>query len=369
MPSSGPSAGAIGGASTVETKLPYNVIDLNPESVEVLSRSRDESLAGHFSDKRPSPRQTLGVGDVIRVAIFEAGPGGLFSTSNGSIGGGTKNVELPPQVVGPDGTISVPYAGRIKVAGRSTQQVEASIVERLRDQAIEPQALVTIEKGRSNLATVTGEVGSPGRVELSPKGDRLLDVLATAGGTRGEPGDIFVQMTRRKATAEVPFQAILEHTGENIYVWPDDTIVVYKDPQSFTALGASGKSGNFPFKYESTTLAEAIAAASGLNDARADPAGIFVYRQEDIETVRALRPDAEIVGEAGGKAPVVYRLNLRDPQGIFFAGRVHIRNKDVVYVANAESAQLMKFLGMVAQVASAVNGGVTVVDRTSNLDD
>ncbi|HOV03892.1 MAG TPA: polysaccharide export protein, partial [Kaistiaceae bacterium] len=69
------------------------------------------------------------------------------------------------------------------------------------------------------------------------------------------------------------------------------------------------------------------------------------------------------------KAPVVYRLNLRDPQGIFFAGRVHIRNKDVVYVANAESAQLMKFLGMVAQVASAVNGGVTVVDRTSNLDD
>lgn len=369
MPSSGPTASVIDAGESTDVKLPYSLIDLDAGSVGILARRHDDSLSGHFRDRRPSPRQTLGVGDVVQVSIFEAGAGGLFSTSTGELGGGSKHVSLPPQVVGPSGAISVPYAGQIRVAGLSPEQVEESIEARLRDQAIEPQALVTIQKGRSNLATVTGEVGAPGRVELSPKGDRLLDVLATAGGTKGAVHDLFVQLTRRNSTAEVPFQAILESSSENIYVWPNDTIVVYKEPQVFTALGASGKSGNFPLQYERTTLAEAIAAASGLNDSRADPTGIFVYRLEDVDTARALQPGKEIGTANGGKVPVIYRLNLRSAEGIFFAKQVRVRNEDVIYVANSELAELMKFLSMVATVAGAVNGGVTVIDRTSNLDE
>jgi polysaccharide biosynthesis/export protein len=61
--------------------------------------------------------------------------------------------------------------------------VEEAIVKALEGKAIQPQAVVTITKNSSNTATVGGEVAS-GTVPLNPKGDRILDVIASAGGIR-----------------------------------------------------------------------------------------------------------------------------------------------------------------------------------------
>lgn len=73
---------------------------------------------------------------------------------------------IPEQVVARDGAISVPFADRISVAGRSPLEVQHAIEQRLAEKAIEPQVIVIVTKSVSNSATVSGEVVSGSRVPL-----------------------------------------------------------------------------------------------------------------------------------------------------------------------------------------------------------
>jgi len=366
LPTSGPTTSEIeNAAASAEAPEGLELIKIDRDVVSTFDRYRVPPLAGRFVDRRPTPRLTIGIGDQVVVTIFEAGSGGLFSTSANQFGTGTKSATLPNQTIGPDGRISVPYAGRFSVVGKSTGEVEAMIVEKLRDKAIEPQVVVTIASSRSNLATVDGEVGTAGRVPLSPKGDRLLDVIASAGGTKGHSVDLFVRLTRGGRTGKVPLRTILEDPSQNVWIWPGDQVFVYSEPQTFMVYGAAGKSGTFPFAYEQFSLAEAIGTAAGLNDLRAEPSGIFVYREERGEVVCAIKGEKPC-STPNAKRPVVYQVDLRDPAGIALAQRVAIRNKDVVYVADAASVGIGKVLILLAQSASLANSASATSIRLSN---
>jgi polysaccharide export outer membrane protein len=52
--------------------------------------------------------------------------------------------------------------------------------------------------------------------------------------------------------------------------------------------------------------------------------------------------------------PTVYQLDLTKPEALFLAQRFPMKDKDVVYVANASSSELQKFLNLVASVLTPV---------------
>lgn len=366
LPVAGPSNAAIEQARVTDaTPDGIDLIDLDRATVDRISAFRAPQLDKRFADRRPSPILTVGVGDSLVVSIFEAGAGGLFSASAGTLSASSKSVTLQPQTVSADGNISIPYAGQISVAGRTTAQIQKAIVDKLRDKAIEPQALVTVSSSRSNLVTVDGDVGGAARVPLSSKGDRLLDVIAAAGGVKGAAGEVFVRLTRDGVTASAPLRTLLEDPPQNIWARPGDQIFVYREPQTFTALGATERSGNFPFEFERMTLAQAIGAAAGLNDDKAEPGAVFLFRQERAELVCAIKGEHPCAG--GGPRPVVYRLDMRAAQGIQLAQRVLIRNYDVLYTANAEGAELYKVLRIIGAGTSGVNGVATTAAKASAM--
>lgn len=371
MPVAGPSVGEIESARQTESAPEgIELLSLDRAAVEKISSFRTPPLAGRFGDRRPSPNLTVGIGDTLVVSIYEAGTGGLFSGPQTQLGGGTKSVTLQPQLVGSSGSVSVPYAGQIQVAGRTTEQIEKAIVDKLRDKAIEPQALVTVHSPRSNLVTVNGELGGAGRVPLSPRGDRILDVIAGAGGNgtgglKAPMSELFVRLTRDGVTASAPLATIVEDPSQNIWARPGDQIFIYRDPQSFTALGATGRSGNFTFEYDRMSLAQAIGAASGLNDEKAEPAGIFVYRLENANVVCAIKGERPCRAPTVDR-PVVYRLNLRVAEGIQLAQRVPVRNRDVLYVANAEGAEIYKVMRLLSSGSSTVGNAALAGQRIHN---
>jgi len=109
-------------------------------------------------------------------------------------------------------------------------------------------------------------------------------------------------------------------------------------------LGATGRNDELPFEAQGLTLAQALARAGGLNDARADARGVFVFRLEDPHV---LPPDSvDRVGNKG-RVPVVYVLDLSDPASLFVAQGFPIKHRDVLYVSNAPAAELQKFLNLV----------------------
>ena len=353
LPASGPSAASIEDQAGVADTSRYEIVELDPEVLTRLGRWPQLSFAGRFSDYRPAPTPVIGVGDGIIVTIWEAGSGGLFTAPAGALASsGSKSVGIPEQIVSPDGQITIPYAGRISVAGRTTKEVQQIIVEKLAGKAIEPQALVTIPRPVSTAVTVTGEVtGAGGRIPLSVRGDRVLDVISSAGGVRSPVHETFVRLTRGNKTAVVALQKIVSVPSENVFVRPGDILTLVREPQNFTVFGATGRQAQVSFDAVGITLAEALAKSGGLIDQQADAAGIFVFRFEPSGLVRSLHPDS-VLARSGAPVPVVYRLNLRQAEQFFLAKQFTVNNKDIVYVSNAPSSELQKFLSLVSTVSA-----------------
>jgi polysaccharide export outer membrane protein len=156
--------------------------------------------------------------------------------------------------------------------------------------------------------------------------------------------------------------------GNNIWVWPGDTIYLYKEPQTYLAFGASGQQGQFQFSAGNQssawrmTLAEAVAAAGGLLDLQADPGSVFLYRREPRELAEKLGVDCSKMD--GSTVPIVYSVSFSDPAGYFLATRVQMRNKDVVFAANAQSVEITKFTtflnALISVPANATGLGINV---------
>ncbi len=367
LPSSGPSNSEVTNAaarSGPSGEARFALIDVDARIVSTMDTWQAASLQGSFGQQRPPTGQTIGVGDVVQVVIWEASSGGLFSApATERAGPGSHSATIPEQVVGADGAITVPYAGRLQVVGKTTQAVEQRIVDALAGKAVEPQALVTVTKNVANTVTVIGEVTTGARVPLSMRGDRILDVVATAGGTKAPVHETFLTLVRDGRSVRTPMQAVLSNPQENVAVRPGDVIIVAREPQTFTAAGATGQNNVIPFDAIGITLDQAIARAGGLADYRADPAGVFVIRYEapaEYDQLGFTRPSAGPLAQV----PVIYRINFRDPDGFFLARRFPIHNKDIVFVSNAPVAQFQKvmnllfpFIGAGATVAAVY--GVT----------
>lgn len=335
----------------------YLVAPLDARVASIASKRGRTSIREHFGDGKPAPDQRIGVGDVIQVTVWEAGPGGLFSAPvYDRMTPGSRTASIPEQVVARDGAITIPYAGRIQVAGLTAPAVESQILKALEGKAIEPQALVSISKNVSNTATVAGEVVQGARVPLSPRGDRILDVLAMAGGARAPAHDSFITLTRQGRSVRQPMLALLDDPRENIFVRPGDTLTVERIPQSFTAFGASGRNAVVPFEAPGITLEEAVAKAGGLIDWLADPEGVFLLRIEPAAVAREIDPGFPIPEEKTW-VEVIYRINLRDPNAFFLARRFRIQDKDILYVATAplsDAQKIMSVLGPAANTAYAL---------------
>jgi polysaccharide export outer membrane protein len=155
-----------------------------------------------------------------------------------------------------------------------------------------------------------------------------------------------VRLTRGSSSAVMRLSDIVENPGQNIYLRPDDQLFVFTDPQTFTALGATGRSTNLSFDADQVTLAEAVGRVGGLNDARANPRAVFIFRYEDPEVFDALRAGRPRPAQTADGVPVVYQADMKDPKGYFAAQRFLMRDNDIIYVANSATTGLQKFFGI-----------------------
>jgi polysaccharide export outer membrane protein len=360
LPTAGPTLRDVK-QQVVENNAPrFDLVDINDNVVAALRAQPKETFQARFKKYGKPPQPKIGVGDSVVVSIWEAAGGGLFGASpTDHVSSGSRSVTIPEQIVTQDGAISVPFGGRIQVAGRLPLEVQRSIEQRLAEKAIEPQAIVTITRSITNSATVTGEVVSGARVPLSLRGDRLLDLVAAAGGARAPVYETFVRLSRDGITATIPMEALVSDPSENIYAQAGDVLTLVRIPQSFTVFGATGANSQIPFTAERITLVEALAKAGGLQDQRADPAGVFLFRFEPPRIVNALgRP--QLASGPEGTTPVVYRLDLRDAKSYFLAQRFPVEDKDIIYVANADLNEIQKFFTLLNTLTGPVITGVVV---------
>jgi len=368
MSAAGPSSRTVNG--TAEKR---NISGANIKIVDVTDAVARRMLAGLQSERFAdalgdgTPVGTLvGKGDVLDVVIWEAPPASLFGSmgGSGSVGaGGTTSLAaagtiargstLPEQMVSADGTITIPFVGTVKAAGRAPQEIEREITSRLAGKAHSPQAIVRVVRNATSNVTIVGDVATSARIPLTPKGERLLDILAGAGGVKQPVGKTTVQITRDGKTVSQPLETVIKEARQNIRLQPNDVVTVLYQPYSFTALGAISRNEEVPFEGTGITLVQALGRIGGLRDSQADIRGAFLFRLEDPALVDpALREKAQLTPD--GKLPIIYRIDLKDPATFFVAQSFPIRDKDVLYVSNAPLADLQKFVNVISSLVFPV---------------
>ena len=328
--------------------------------------------------------------------------GELFSTEAIGAAGGRRSATIPDQEVGADGAISVPYAGRVPAAGRLPTEVQQAIEARLAEKALGPQVLVIVKKSAANAVTVllneSGQESSVGfgensignlignlsnpvqppaagvagagvlpnpipataagaRVPLSPGGDRLLQIIAAAGGAKAPVHQTFVRLSRGGVTATIPLEQLVSDPTEDLYAQPGDVVTLLRVPQTFSVFGATGRNAKIAFEARNITLGEALAKSQGLRDDLVKPEGVFLFRYEPNSVLQVLdQPIA--AGSRGGVSPVVYRFDLRDAKTYSLAQEFPVYDKDVIFVADAPAAQIYKFFTALNQVTGPIVTGL-----------
>ena len=358
MPTAGPNAAQIAQAPQLTTITGIQVIDVTDAVARKVLASQHSSL---FSEtlKNAVTSGSVGAGDVLEVSIWETPPASLFGSSvpDPRTGASTSRaISLPEQMVNQAGIINVPFVGAVRAAGLSPQEIEVAIAKALKDKAHEPQILVRVIRNASSNVTVVGEVAASVRMPLTAKGERLLDALAAAGGVRLPVGKITLQVTRDSQVQSLPLDSIIQDPRQNITLQAGDVITALHQPLSFIVLGATSKNEELSFEAQGISLAQALARAGGLQEQRANPQGLFIFRFEEASAlINDKGPDGmPLPMTPEGRVPVVYRVDLSDPAMFFVAQGFPIRNKDVLYVSNAPAAELQKFLNMVMSIVSPI---------------
>ena len=363
MPASGPASWDVWAGQHDPKSVPYVFVRITSKVASILAKAAPR-LVAEFRDRSRPKDIRFGIGDVVSITIFEASSGGLFIPAEAGVRPGNF-VSIPSQAVDVNGNISIPYGGEIRARGRTQVELQQAIVDSIKDRAIEPQVIVSVVDQRTSLISVLGDVGRPSRIPAMLTPERILDAITRAGGTAGPGQDEWVMLERDGRRALSPFGALLYEPVNNILVHPNDTIYLYREPQTFLTFGALGNQQQIPFGIWRLSLAEAVAKAGGLADGAADPASVFLYRGETREVAEAMGIDCSRF--QGPIIPVIYNINFRDPAGYFLATTFEMRNKDVIYVSNSVSVEATKFVGYIRTLNSALNDPIATAIQAYTL--
>jgi polysaccharide export outer membrane protein len=344
LPSSGPTAGEINRGVKDQNELGFKIVEIDAPLVnDIVARdaAADAALPTLASLAHEGRNDVVGPGDVLTIGIYEVGVS-LFGSS--AVGGGLVDPSARPEtfpevVVDRAGTITLPYIGKLHVAGHTTTEIQAMIERGLKGKSQSPQALVMIKNSISSTVYVAGDVHQPGRYGLSLQRERLLDAIALAGGATNTAEDTVVRFNRGDHWIEERLGRIRAGAADDLVLIPGDRVELIRRPRSFIALGATNKVSQIPFEVGDLSLAEAVARAGGPTDAVADPSAVFLFRY-----------DPAALGNH--EQPVIYRLNMLQPASYFLSQRFAVRDKDVIYIANAAANRPAKMVNIINQLFS-----------------
>lgn len=350
LPRDGPSGrNVVQGASSPERAGDYALIDLDFALSERLKAAPPPSFSSLALASSDAPTDIIGIGDTLAVSVYEPG-GGLFS-GMGTTTATSGAQMLPPLVVGRTGAVPIPFAGEVNVQGLTPSQAAAAVRRALIGKVANPQVIVTIGANASNAVTVLGDVRNPGRQPLSSNHDRLLDVIAAAGGPSRSLYDIDVRIQRDDKVYTAPLSIVTTEFNENVRLQRGDQVNLVHKPRRFSSFGAFNAVARSELPSGPLTLSEALSGVGGLDSNLANARSVLIFRFERPEVAQALGIQQAPTSRG---VPVVYRLNLNEAEGFFIASNFQMQPDDVIYAPRAGAAEMRKFFEFVQSMTRVV---------------
>lgn len=284
------------------------------------------------ADMKAVPEYKLGPGDIISIIVWDHPeltiPAGSFRTA-----------EQAGTVIADDGTIFFPYAGVLKVQGKTTSEVRTLLSAKLAKYIEKVQLDVRMVAFRSQQVYVVGEVAKPGIQQVTDIPMTILEAVNRAGGFTPEADYSRVLLTRRGTTYLVDIQAMYDYgaTEQNALLEQGDIVNVSdRSYNKIFVLGEIAKPGSLVMNKKRSTLAEALSDAGYINQNTSDPRWIYVMR-------------------GNTDTPEVFHLDSRLPDAMLLADRFPLRPRDIVYVDAAAVVRWQRVIANILPTATMLN--------------
>lgn len=381
----GPTGLEVRGAAAVRLedagRLSYAFVKLSPLVLRKLQTEQQyPALFSRLAQLARPADVRLTAADSVSVTIFEAAAGGLFIPKEAGVRPGNF-IQIPAQDIDRGGNINIPYGGAIRALGRTPREIEADIVAKLKERAIEPQVVVTVGERASNSISVLGDVRASTNIAMRPGGIRLLAAIARAGGPQFAPHSTIVTVQRRGRTEQALLTSIIKHPQQNIELAPEDVVYVSTEPRVYSVFGATGSVNNsfqiglssstansgrrFVMDRENVSLTEGLATAGGPSAGTADPRSVFLFRY--VPRALLSRAGVDVSRFPGPQVPTVFTVDLSKAEGYFLANHLFMKHNDIIYVSESPSVDLIKFLNIIGAVSTTTRDVLGVASDARNL--
>lgn len=301
-----------------------NIEAITPELVTAYRREINGDIASlmplRLREEIGDYEYRVGPGDVLSITVYDHPELTIPA-------GGERSAEETGNVVQRDGTIYYPYIGRVRVEGRTVEEIRRTLTYRLANFITEPQIEVRVAGYRSKKVYISGAVGSPGTLPITNEPLTVLDAISAVGGAADNANWHQVVLNRDGRKEELSLYALLrqgDQTQNRLLRDGDVLHLPTLESQNVAVMGQVRTPGNLNLGNERITLTDALARAGGVVETSAKPSGIFVIRT---------------MPEESDKIATVYQLDISNATALTMGTHFPLQAKDVVYVTSAPLAR------------------------------
>ncbi len=320
----------------------FVLVEVNREVAEKVAAATVAKTTARFVSKGQAGPVVIGSGDLLDIAIVSTNQNGFIDFSQSSISP-VSTTNLPPQSVGSDGNVNVPPLGRVRAAGQTVQQFETFLIRRLGEVLVDPSVIVNLSDRRSARVSVLGDVNTPGAYSINQESKHLIDVITLAGGPASRPEDLTVTMSRGGRSGTVNMAQLLANPQYNAHLRPGDVINVEAKRNRYTILGAATQNATTAFAEPNFSVADALGAAGGLLNRRADKEGVFLYREASKQLIEDLGVNTMALQTE--TAPTIFQFDLSEPTTLFAMGKFQIEEGDILYISDSQTEEVNAAVG------------------------